>query len=200
MTMRVPPSWRARADRSLLPDAADFILSPIAGCGAHLKSLDLVLANRPKYAGKAQHFVKRMGDFSEFLIEVGIRPPPHGRGMARINRKVTYHDPCHLAHAQRITDPPRKLLGAIPGLQVVPLVESDMCCGAAGTYSLNQPEMSSRLGRRKIERILATGATELVTANVGCALQIARHLRIAGADISVKHVIEVVAESYRGGN
>jgi glycolate oxidase iron-sulfur subunit len=183
-----------------IPEDVDFVLSPIAGCGAHLKSLDKVLADRPDSAAKAQRFVKRVRDISEFLVQVGLRPPPHGRGMAPIQRKVTYHDPCHLAHAQRITEAPRKLLGMVPGLEIVPLAESDMCCGAAGTYSLNQPELSSRLGARKIERILATGATQLVTANVGCALQIARHLRAAGADISVRHVIEVVAESYGGEN
>ena len=94
---------------------------------------------------------------------------------------MTYHDPCHLVHAQRIVDAPRKLLGMVMGLEVVPLAESDMCCGAAGTYSMNQPAMAEKLGRRKVANIVATGAEELVTANVGCALQIARHLRETGA-------------------
>ncbi len=84
----------------------------------------------------------------------------------------------------------------VPGLKLVSLEESDMCCGAAGTYSLSQPEMAERLGRRKVERILATGAEELVTANIGCALQIARELRRAGHAMKVRHVVEMLAESY----
>jgi glycolate oxidase iron-sulfur subunit len=124
-------------------------------------------------------------------VEVGLRVPP-----GRVERVVTYHDPCHLAHAQRIAAAPRQLLGKIPGLRVVPLAECDMCCGAAGPYSLNQPEMALRLGRRKVRAILATEAEELVTANVGCALQIARHLRTAGREMPVRHVVEVLAEAY----
>jgi len=109
---------------------------------------------------------------------------------------VTYHDPCHLAHAQRITDAPRRLLALVPWIRLVPLAECDMCCGAAGPYSLNQPEMARRLGERKVRQIVESGAEELITANVGCALQIARHLRAAGRPFVVRHVVEVLAEAY----
>lgn len=170
----------------------DYFVSPIAGCGAQLKSLDTVLGDVPTYAEKAKNVVKRMRDVTQFLGEVGIAVMPKGR----IERRVTYHDPCHLVHGQRVSEQPRYLLGLVPGLKMVPLLESDVCCGAAGTYNLNQPEMAERLGRRKVERIIASGADELVTANVGCALQIARHLREAGGEIAVKHVVEVLAESY----
>jgi len=115
--------------------------------------------------------------------------------LKNLNRRVTYHDPCHLAHAQRLTEPPRRLLAMIPGVTVLPLTESDMCCGAAGTYNLNQPEMAATLGRRKAERILATGAQELITANVGCSMQIARHLLELGRPMPVKHVVELLAEA-----
>src|ERR1017187_8246316 len=85
----------------------------------------------------------------------------------------------------------------IPGLEVVPLAESDLCCGAAGTYNLSQPEMAQRIGRRKMENILQTGATEVITANVGCAMQIEKELKLAGrGDVKVRHVMEVLAESY----
>jgi glycolate oxidase iron-sulfur subunit len=168
-----------------------YFISPIAGCGAQLKSLGGVLANAGAYAQKAQTIAARVRDISEFLIQVGVRPPT-----IPIVRTVTYHDPCHLAHAQRITDAPRKLLAMIPGINIVPLPESDMCCGAAGTYSLNQPDLSARLGQRKVRHLLQTTAQELITANIGCSLQIARHLQSSGSGIPVKHVIELLAESY----
>jgi glycolate oxidase iron-sulfur subunit len=170
--------------------SADYFVSPIAGCGAQLKALDKMVAHLPGYADKAARVVKKMRDISELLTQVGIATPTKP-----LNRRVTYHDPCHLAHAQRITDPPRKLLAMIPGLTVLPLPESDMCCGAAGTYNLNQPEMAARLGQRKADHILATGAQELITANIGCSMQIARHLKEASRDIPVRHVIEILAEA-----
>jgi glycolate oxidase iron-sulfur subunit len=169
-------------------------VSPIAGCGAQLKSLDHVLADSPGYAEKARDVVRRMRDVTEFLAEVGLRPPVGG--MKVKSRTVAYHDPCHLIHAQRVSEPPRHLLAQVEGLTLVPLAEGDMCCGAAGTYNLSQPEMAETLGRRKVENIIATGAEELVTANIGCALQIARHLKIQGREIAVRHVVEVLAEGY----
>ena len=168
---------------TLAAKGGDYFVSPIAGCGAQLKGL--------KEFDHGRGVVRRIRDVTEFLAEIGIRPPT-----GRIERPVTYHDPCHLLHAQRLGDPPRYLLGLVPGLKVVPLAESDMCCGAAGTYNLNQPEMAERLGYRKIENVLKTGAEEVITANIGCALQMARALRKAGRTMRVRHVVEVLAESY----
>jgi len=178
----------------LLAKGGDYFVSPIAGCGAQLKVLDKVLAGTP-LEGQAREVVRKMRDVTEFLAEVGVSPPT-----GRVARKVTYHDPCHLVHAQKIVSAPRQLLAMVPGLEVVPLVESDVCCGAAGTYNMNQPEMAEKLGRRKVEHIVATGAEELVTANVGCALQIARHLREKGVKMRVRHVVEILAESYEAAS
>jgi glycolate oxidase iron-sulfur subunit len=176
----------------------DYFVSPIAGCGAQLKALHHVLAGIERYEARAKAIAQKVRDISEFLLEVGLRPPA-----ARLERTVTYHDPCHLAHAQRLTDPPRQLLALIPGLQVRPLTESDMCCGAAGTYSMNQPAMATALGRRKVAQIRETGATEVLTANIGCTLQITRHLQETAANYAppsptprVRHVIELLAEAY----
>jgi glycolate oxidase iron-sulfur subunit len=176
----------------------DYFVSPIAGCGAQLKSLHHVLAGVEKYEARAHAIAHKVRDISQFLLDVGLRPPT-----TRIERTVTYHDPCHLAHAQRITDPPRQLLALIPGLEILPLPESDMCCGAAGTYSMNQPDMAAALGRRKAAHIRSTAATEVLTANIGCTLQITRHLSARAADapssprpIRVRHVVELLAEAY----
>jgi glycolate oxidase iron-sulfur subunit len=163
------------------------IISAIAGCGAQLKDLGHVVGT-----DAAAAVARRVRDISEFLVHAGFRPPT-----GRLERAVTYHDPCHLVHGQRVASAPRTLLESIPGLTLLPLPESDICCGAAGTYVLNQPAMAASLGKRKTAHILATRATELVTANIGCAMQIARHLADAGHPrMPVRHVVELLAESY----
>jgi glycolate oxidase iron-sulfur subunit len=120
--------------------------------------------------------------------------PPQGE----IRLRAAYHDACHLAHAQQVRSAPRKLLSMIPGLELVPLAESEVCCGAAGTYNLTEPEMSRRLAERKRDHILATRADALLTANAGCLLQIAKSLRQVGSPMWVAHPIDVLDLSYRG--
>jgi glycolate oxidase iron-sulfur subunit len=190
-----------RAQASNLVDVvtrqqADYIISPIAGCSAQLKCLGEVLKDAPAHVHQAHDVAERARDICEFLVEVGIQVPLRVSDAAARERTVTYHDPCHLAHAQRITAAPRRLLAMIPGLRLVEMTDGDMCCGAAGPYSLNQPELAGRLGARKVGHILETGAEEILTANVGCALQITRHLRMAGREMRVRHVVEAVAELY----
>ena len=112
---------------------------------------------------------------------------------------VTYHDACHLAHAQRITKPPRELVKQIAGNNFVELPESDVCCGSAGSYNLTEPEMAARLQQRKVENILRTGAKIVVTTNPGCLLQIRAGLRAAGAgDIEVLHIADYLERTRCG--
>jgi glycolate oxidase iron-sulfur subunit len=141
----------------------------------------------------ARRFVAKVKDVSEFLAQLGLVPPPHAIPMT-----VTYHDACHLCHAQGIRSQPRVLLKSIPGLELVPLEESEICCGAAGTYNLTEPEMSERLGRRKMDRIEETQAQAVVTGNVGCILQIARKVKERGSEIEVMHPVELLDRAYRG--
>jgi glycolate oxidase iron-sulfur subunit len=109
---------------------------------------------------------------------------------------VTYQEPCHLVHAQRVSAAPRRLLEKIPGLILIEMNESAVCCGSAGIYNLTEPEMAQRLQARKIANIAATGATIVATANPGCALQVASGLRSAGNQASVKHIVELLDEAY----
>ena len=109
-----------------------------------------------------------------------------------IDASVTYHDACHLVHAQRVASAPRELLAKIPGLHVAALPESDMCCGAAGTYNLTQPEMATALAERKIANIQTTGASICVTGNVGCAMQIQSEALARGKKIEVVHPVELL--------
>jgi glycolate oxidase iron-sulfur subunit len=86
----------------------------------------------------------------------------------------------------------------IPGLSLVPLAESELCCGAAGTYNLTQPEMSERLGQRKMDQIESTGAQVVATGNIGCILQIARKVKERGKAIEVVHPVRLLDRAYRG--
>jgi glycolate oxidase iron-sulfur subunit len=170
-------------------DEVDAIIVNAAGCGAMLKDYrhlyqDISVA--PKLAAKVK-------DISEFLVELGPIKPEHP-----LSLKATYHDACHLCHAQQIRKPPRQLLEMIPGLELVPLAESEICCGAAGSYNLSQPVMAERLGERKVRNILATGAQAVFSGNVGCLLQIGRHLREQRPDIWVGHTIDALWASYSG--
>jgi glycolate oxidase iron-sulfur subunit len=133
-------------------------------------------------------------DITEFLVEL-----PFEEGLGRLERRVTYQDSCHLAHAQRITAAPRRLLRAIPGLEFVEMESADRCCGSAGIYNVTQREMSSRLLADKMQTVAATGASEVVTANPGCMLQLQAGLRLHGLKAEVAHVVEVVDEAYAAG-
>jgi glycolate oxidase iron-sulfur subunit len=113
-----------------------------------------------------------------------------------VDAAVTYQDPCHLAHAQRITAAPRRLLCQIPGVALREMNESSVCCGSAGIYNVTQPEMAKRLGQRKVENAMATQAEIVTTANPGCALQLQANLRENKSPMRVKHVIELLDEAY----
>jgi len=171
----------------------DYIVTNIAGCGAMLREYDLLLRDDPKYARRAKEFAARVRDISEVLLMLKLPEMKFA-----INQTATYHDACHLAHAQRVTAAPRKLLSNIPGLQLVPLAESDMCCGAAGTYNLTQPQMSSRLAARKLDNVLLTGATICVTGNVGCAMQISSGAAARGCKLRVAHPVELLHQAAFG--
>ena len=171
--------------------APDFITTTIAGCGAMLREYDVLLRDDSAYAERAREFSRRVRDISEVLVDLKL----HERTdllKHTIRETVTYHDACHLAHAQGVTGPPRLLLAAIPGLRLVPLSESDMCCGAAGTYNLTQPEMAAQLAARKLVCIAATGAEICVTGNAGCALQIQSAAAAKGQRLAVVHPVELL--------
>ena len=170
---------------------ADAVVVNTSGCGAHMKAYGALLANDPAWATRAQRFAASVRDISEFLADTPLRGPLHPVPMT-----VTYHDPCHVVHGQKIRSAPRALLAQIPGLRVVDLPESDWCCGSAGLYNLTEPEMAGRLLRRKVRHVLGTGAAAVVTANPGCILQIQQGLRDAGASVEVLHLVEILDRAY----
>ncbi|MDE2572894.1 MAG: 4Fe-4S ferredoxin, partial [bacterium] len=171
---------------------ADYYIINAAGCGSTLKEYGHLFHEEPAWHERAQAFASKVRDITEFLDEIGI-----DEHLGRIETTVTYQEPCHLAHAQRITQAPRNLVGKIPGVTLVEMAESSLCCGSAGIYNLTQPEMSQRLMERKAKNVAATGASCCMTANPGCQLQVQAGLRRAGSAMSVRHVIELLDESYR---
>lgn len=174
-------------------DAVDYIATNIAGCGAMLREYDVLLRDDPKYARRAREFSDRVRDITEALATIGLPEMKYP-----VNETAAYHDACHLAHAQKVTAAPRKLLASVPGLKLVPLPESDMCCGAAGTYNLTQPEMSSALAARKLRNIAATGADVCAAGNVGCAMQIQSEAEAMGQKLRVVHPVEILHRAVFG--
>jgi glycolate oxidase iron-sulfur subunit len=170
---------------------ADAVIVNTSGCGAHMKAYGALLAADPAWAERAKRFAASVQDLSEFLAKAPLVTPLHPVAM-----RVTYHDPCHVVHGQKIRKEPRQLLAQIPGLTVVDLAESDWCCGSAGIYNLTQPEMAGRLLERKIRHVLETGAEAVVSANPGCILQIQAGLRARGADVRVLHLVELLDRAY----
>jgi glycolate oxidase iron-sulfur subunit len=169
-------------------ERAEVILVNAAGCGAHLKSYAHLLEDRPNWAARAAALASRVRDVSEFLASL-VGDETFGK----LAMRVTYQDPCHLAHAQGIRAEPRALLSRVRGLELVEMADADVCCGSAGYYNLSQPEYADRLLEPKIDAILATRPAAVVTANPGCMLQLAAGLRSRGrADIPVLHVVEVL--------
>jgi glycolate oxidase iron-sulfur subunit len=168
------------------------IIVNCAGCGAALKEYSYLLANDPEYAEKAKNFSQKVKDISEFLAEIQIKPP-----QGRIAHRVTYDDPCHLLHGQKVKQQPRMLLQSIPGLELVELKESDRCCGSAGVYNVLQPEISMQLLENKIKNIAETNAEIVVAGNPGCLIQIGLGVKQHNLNMRVMHTVELLDLSYR---
>jgi glycolate oxidase iron-sulfur subunit len=176
----------------------DAIIINAAGCGSTLKEYGHLLAGDSAWRERGKAFSAKVKDITEFLVSCS--PDFMSRLRPQTSRRVTYHDACHLAHAQRITKPPRELVKAVAGKNFVELPESDVCCGSAGTYNLTEPEMAERLQQRKTENLLRTDADLVVTSNPGCLLQIRAGLRKANSKMSAKHIVDFLADSLDGSS
>jgi len=174
------------------PRNFDAIISNAGGCGSHLRHYDHLLADDERYAERAREWSRKLRDVSEWLVEIGVRRPRSDSSKPIL---VTYHESCHLCHGQRIKSQPRKILRAIPGLELRETAESDWCCGSAGIYNLTQPTTAAWLQNRKMEHLRASGAAVIATANPGCLLQIENGLK-STENIRVTHPVVLLAEAY----
>jgi glycolate oxidase iron-sulfur subunit len=171
------------------------IIVNCAGCGAALREYSHLLADDPEYAEKAENFSRKVRDISEFLAEIEVKPP-----QGEIAHRVTYDDPCHLLHGQKVKEQPRSLLKSIPGIELVELKQADRCCGSAGVYNVLQPEISMQLLEDKIKNISETNAEIVVTGNPGCLIQIGLGVKRHNLNMRVMHTVELLDLSYRNGD
>lgn len=179
----------AHANVGALKDSgADAILSAASGCSTAIAEYGELLKNDPELAEDARIVSTKVRELSSLLL--GAPVPPRWR---EIQCTVTYHDACHLAHGLGVREAPRKLLESIPGVTIVEMSESDLCCGSAGSYNLTEPKMARELARRKADNILMTGADYVVLANPGCEFQIAAELGRRGAKTRVVHLADFLA-------
>jgi glycolate oxidase iron-sulfur subunit len=174
--------FASRAAAVFTRAGVDAVVVNAAGCGSAMKDYAALGVDAPP-----------VRDLSEWLVELGPVAPRHPLPLV-----AAYHDACHLAHAQGIRDQPRRLLAAIPDLDLREVADGDICCGSAGIYNLRAPRAAAGLGDRKVANILAAGASVVVSANPGCAMQIGAALRRAGRPLPVVHIAEMLDMSIAG--
>ena len=170
---------------------ADAVVVNAAGCGAAMKEYDYLLRDDPVYVKKAKRFSSMVRDAAEFLGDLGLA----GK-LAPLEMTVTYQDPCHLAHGQRVRSQPRQLLKAIPGLQLKEMEGSDRCCGSAGIYNITHPGMSQHLLKEKMQFIASTDVEAVVAPNPGCMLQLRYGSQQYGPEIKVYHLMDLLDWAY----
>ncbi len=172
--------------RALKRCGAEAIVSAASGCAAAIAAYGELLKNDPELAADAARISGRATDLSALLLA-------RGGAAGKLDCTITYHDSCHLAHGMGVRESPRKLLVSIPGVRLVEMAESDLCCGSAGTYNLVEPGMARELARRKADNIEATGADYVVMGNPGCEFQIAAELRRRGSRVRAIHLADFLA-------
>lgn len=171
----------------------DYIVNTAGGCGSELVEYGRTLADDPEWAERAKRFSAACRDVSQVLAELDPLP------LGPLAETITYQDSCHLRNVQRVSAPPRQLLKAVPGARFVELPECDQCCGSGGTYSVAQAEASDRLLSRKMQNVVATGATTVVVTNPGCQLEMIEGVQSAGlaGRVKVRHLVDVLAEALK---
>jgi glycolate oxidase iron-sulfur subunit len=182
----------ARQNLRLFPLDVDAVITNAAGCGSGMKEYGLLFKGTADEA-TADAFTRKVKDVSVLLAEIGLQPPPP----LPVPVKIAYHDACHLAHAQSVTAAPRQLLRAIPNVTLLEIPQSEICCGSAGTYNLEQPEVAEQLGQRKAQNILSLSCEAIVAGNIGCIVQIGAHLKRLGHSLPLFHTLEVLDRAYR---
>ena len=170
----------------------DAVIVASAGCGSRMKEYGHLLKDDPDYAKRAAKFSAMVNDIHEYLVDLPFTPPT-----GRLDKRVTYQDSCHLANAQRITDAPRALLNSIPGVELVEMERSDVCCGAGGTYTITEREFSLRVLDSKMRTVRQTGADVLATANPGCVLQLQYGTQRYGPPVEIAYVTDLLDEAYQ---
>ncbi|MCA9126312.1 MAG: 4Fe-4S dicluster domain-containing protein [Planctomycetales bacterium] len=178
---------------STIPADVDCVLTTAAGCGSAIHEYPLLLKGT-EAEQRAGEMAAKTTDISVYLSQLKLVAIPNLQRPMR----VVYQDACHLSHAQRVRAAPRQLLSAIPGLDVAELADRDTCCGSAGTYNIEQPDIAKKLGELKVKNVLDTGASAVVSGNIGCLVQIEKHMQSRSDRVAVLHTVQVLDRAYRG--
>jgi len=169
----------------------DRIITDCATCGSTLKDYHNYLKDDPEWAERAKQFSGKVRDISEFLFEIPLKKPT-----GSLSERVTYHDPCHLVRAQKVSDQPRSLLNMIDDLQFVEMAEADTCCGSAGSQLITHYKTSSAVMDRKIDNLAQTGATVIASGCPGCQMQLIAGIKKRKMDVRVVHPVTLLSEAY----
>jgi glycolate oxidase iron-sulfur subunit len=176
----------------VFPADVDAIITTTAGCGSGMHEYGFLFKGQPE-AVQAEQFAHKVKDIAVFLDELGLQPPA---GLPE-PLTVVYQDACHLLHAQGVRDAPRNVLSNVPNVTLLELNDGGLCCGSAGTYNIEQPEIARQLGQRKVEQILQSGAEAVVSGNIGCLTQIQTHLAEKGRHLPVFHTVKLLDIAYQ---
>jgi len=171
----------------------DAIVVTSAGCGSALKESARLLQHDPEMLPRARALAALVRDALELLDELGLPP-----ASAALPGSVACLDACHLAHAQRLPGLTARLLGALPGAQLVHPAASDRCCGSAGIYNLLQPEPASALAAAKLSQAASAGADVIATANAGCLLHLSAQAHAAGSELRCEHPLTLLDRACHG--
>jgi glycolate oxidase iron-sulfur subunit len=181
----------ARRNLAAFPTDVDAIVTNAAGCGSGLKEYDLLFQGESEHT-QARAMAEKAIDISSYLDLIGLVEVPALDSLLTI----AYHDACHLAHAQKVRDAPRAVLSSIQGVTIFTPEGWELCCGSAGTYNIQRPDIAHELGERKARSLIATGAELIAAGNVGCVTQIVTHLNRLGHPTEVLHTIEILDRAY----
>jgi glycolate oxidase iron-sulfur subunit len=182
----------ARRNIAAFPTDVDAVITTAAGCGSGMREYGALFLGEPEQE-TAERLAGRTRDVAEFLAELGLVEAPPALASPR---RVAYHDACHLAHAQKVTAAPRRLLAQVEGLELLAPAEAELCCGSAGIYNVERPEVAAELGERKARNLLATGAELIASGNIGCLTQIQNQLTRLGHPIPAVHTVQVLDRAY----
>jgi glycolate oxidase iron-sulfur subunit len=169
----------------------DYIVSNSAGCGAYMREYKHLLQDDPEYALKAQNFSTKVKDITEVLVEHGWRIPKTFDPL-----RVTYHEPCHLVHTQKVSQQPREMIKSIPNIEFKELPESTWCCGSAGIYNITHYDDSMKILERKMKNIQSTGVSHVLTGNPGCMIQLMYGRKKFNVDVRIMHPISLLKMAY----
>lgn len=184
----------AQRNLEAFPEDLDAIITNAAGCGSGMHEYGLILRGTPDEA-RAETLSAKVVDVSVYLDRLGELEaiPDSGQSL-----RIAYHDACHLSNGQGVKGEPRALLKRIPGVELMELREAHLCCGSAGTYNIDQPEIASSLGEQKARAVAATGAKMVASGNIGCLTQLKLHLEAIGAPVQVRHTVQILRDAYSG--